>query len=1331
MQSKATHTTFWILLFAILFSISDATLANRFVPESSCTSVYILLDSQNVLYQGQSIAKINSAYYLHSDFTGTMPVTITTGSETITEYVTFSETGIIYKDTAISKELLGLEEAEISLPSSFGSFYADSAQPYSVEKLSENIFKYSPSRSDAMAGSITLIFYAKNDDSTKCSDIYSYRIKVPFVIQDGTCVNYSLLSQQGDYSQLEEPVCGCNGITFQNAIIAREKHGISNYSQGVCPRSTFFPTLIPQDTLCFVDSAEYAIPHSYSSYYWSNGSVKQTTLFDSTGVFFVTVTDENGAMYWDSIHLFERDTFRTSIPSIVDISYSDRILVNEYFVNMPFDIFSEYRSRIYDGEGTNIIVSHSAYHIERGAITVALLPSAEIASNSCYSSAPINITYVFNDSPPNCTIDPDPLIEVSNDVFPVCGCDGNTYQNWEQAQIKNGVVSYIFGACNTQKELIVNDTMCAGSINFPQWNNNNCVKRLILNDRLITNLDSIKAGVYDALYSYYDTVKNEAYSLTDTITILESLEPPIISVDYQQYTLSAEQTDFNVIWIDAKTNIALDTAVSYNFLSTPTVCQYAAYNERQNIPGCFSKATPVSICSEPEEFNPFAKDSACISNIDSLFAGTGFTSYAWNNEDQSPSISVTDGGWHTLTVTTNAGKSFSDSIFISTPQQTVINETIDAELGSLIQLNIQGDLAIETTGTGKTIALENGYAYLPSKEDFSNQSVLITQTDTTKNVCVDTLKHIQSVYLSIPMDESCYDLGLIDLEEGVKYLATPVDSVCGYCNNTSYTNSIIAKKLFGQKRYTVGGCSETAIFAEDLIAEDTVCFSGTGYTLNTLNNSYSHLFIDAETMFPENEATLPVLLSEGTHSIKIKTETGKLMQDSITAKKTIHIECPNLTDTATKGKMHELAKLDYNQFSIRSFSQGETNTNTIPFTYMASKNSKDGDIATAQILPKEFLQQCVEYSEASYSLYIEVAEALTYNTLLSHPKNKLSSDGSISISIHSGNIPYHYRWSNGDSISTITNLPAGTYSVTISDSKGNNKTESFTLTAKDQRLFSISGMMSDSTKTPISATVYAFLLENGHITAGYKSSTNNGIFSISNILPGKYYLLAIPNSTNTYTPSYYCKAKLYNQAYLLDVSSEIIDIDIVLDKYNEPTETGPASIEGNLSIANSSSADSVFAQGDTIAVGVPIALLKNDSLYAYSISTDKGYLFDGLQYGTYTVMPNIPGGNFYKTEITLSETQTKKVVQFDIATRLQKKAITNGYRIFPNPTTDGIFFIEGPMFKSVAFYTTKGEFICSMPYKEIYSAENLPKGLLIMLIFPETGSNPISNILAH
>ncbi|PCH69498.1 MAG: hypothetical protein COC01_01200, partial [Bacteroidetes bacterium] len=55
------------------------------------------------------------------------------------------------------------------------------------------------------------------------------------------------------------------------------------------------------------------------------------------------------------------------------------------------------------------------------------------------------------------------------------------------------------------------------------------------------------------------------------------------------------------------------------------------------------------------------------------------------------------------------------------------------------------------------------------------------------------------------------------------------------------------------------------------------------------------------------------------------------------------------------------------------------------------------------------------------------------------------SDGSITVSAYGGTTPYTYKWAGGETTTTISNLSAGTYTITVTDNASCTKTENITV----------------------------------------------------------------------------------------------------------------------------------------------------------------------------------------------------------------------------------------------------------------------------------------------
>ena len=92
--------------------------------------------------------------------------------------------------------------------------------------------------------------------------------------------------------------------------------------------------------------------------------------------------------------------------------------------------------------------------------------------------------------------------------------------------------------------------------------------------------------------------------------------------------------------------------------------------------------------------------------------------------------------------------------------------------------------------------------------------------------------------------------------------------------------------------------------------------------------------------------------------------------------------------------------------------------------------------------------------DTTITFVISEPTALNLDTSLTHITCYGFTDGSITLNVTGGTAPYAYNWSTGDTTAALSDLGAGTYWVTVTDSNGCS--DSIETTLADPTLFSVS-----------------------------------------------------------------------------------------------------------------------------------------------------------------------------------------------------------------------------------------------------------------------------------
>ncbi|MFK7904519.1 MAG: SdrD B-like domain-containing protein, partial [Chitinophagales bacterium] len=502
-------------------------------------------------------------------------------------------------------------------------------------------------------------------------------------------------------------------------------------------------------------------------------------------------------------------------------------------------------------------------------------------------------------------------------------------------------------------------------------------------------------------------------------------------------------------------------------------------------------------------------------NIDlNVNGGTATYSYVWSNGGTSEDLSDLTAGTYTVTITDANDCTTTAEATISQPAEALTASATGEDLACFGD----ADGEIDLTVNGGT----DGYSYIWSNgaisEDLSNLAggtYKVTVTDA--NDCTTTAEAtISQPTEALTASATGEDLACFGDADGSIDL-----TVNGGTAEYSYTwsNGITSEDL---SNLTAGIYTVTVTDANDCtaIAEATIGQPIEALTANAVfeeldcvggNDGFINLTVNGGTVAYDyewsNGATNEDLsnLVAGTYTVTVTDANDCTTTSEITIDQSANALVANLV---TEG----LACFGGVDGNIDLTVNGGTTSYTYAWSNEATTKDLSNLTAGTYTVTITDANDCTTTASATIS---QPSEALTASATGETLGCFGDSNGSIDLTVNGGTTSYTYAWSNGATTEDLSNLTAGTYTVTITDANDCTTTASATITATSN-CGTLGNMVwldadrngfQDNGETGIEGVeVTLYNADNGEVIDS-QLTDENGNYSFGNLSEGNYYII--------------------------------------------------------------------------------------------------------------------------------------------------------------------------------------------------------------------------------
>ncbi len=510
-------------------------------------------------------------------------------------------------------------------------------------------------------------------------------------------------------------------------------------------------------------------------------------------------------------------------------------------------------------------------------------------------------------------------------------------------------------------------------------------------------------------------------------------------------TMNGGVTPYSFAWSNGATTEDISALPAGTYSVTVTDANGCTTNASTTV----TEPAALSLSGTPTDLTCFQSGNGAID----VTAGGGILPYtfAWSNAATTEDLVNIPAGTYSLTLTDSAGCTDTISFTIAEPTLLTSNSSVTDFNGYGVSCAGSSDGIINLFVSGGTAGYTYSWSNGATTEDLNNiPAGTYSVTVTDANACTTT--HTVTLTGPTPLTsgivaQRVYCNGAssgaanLTVNGGVAPYA--------YAWSNGATTEDISSLPAGTYSVTVtdaNGCTSTA--STTITEPAAITLSGNVTDLTCFQSGNGAIDLNAGggilpyTFVWSNSATTEDLtgISAGSYSVTLTDSAGCIATLSFTV-----TEPALLANSVT-------STTDFNGYGISCAGNSDgavditVSGGTLPYTFNWSNGATTEDVSSLTAGTYNVTITDANGCTTTNTIVLTEPAPLTPGIVAQRVYCNGASSGAANLTVNGGVTPYIYVWSNGATTEDISSLPAGTYSVTVTDANGCTSTASTTIT---------------------------------------------------------------------------------------------------------------------------------------------------------------------------------------------------------------------------------------------------------------------------------------------